>query len=955
MCKKPERAESVNRNVSLSLYYQNVRGLNTKVENFYVQVTKCEYDIVCLTETWLSEKVQNSELFCNNYEIFRDDRQNAKGGGVAIAIRRPLRSTMIDLDKYVSELVPEINIVSCKVYIGNIPIILVLVYIPPSCSVSNYQDVFESIESCDIVYSKNLVVLGDFNLVNFDNSRCSNDQKCNLAYNFMDMFSLQQHNFIENLNQRCLDLVFTNFDCTVERAESPMVAEDVYHPALEVCLAPPHVKQVKFSVNANNGYTNYNFKKANFNNLYIEMLEADWAGLDEHSDVNVLCDNFYSILNTIFDRSVPRNTNNKKSKFPVWYSQDIIKKLKYKYNLRKKWKRSGNIVHLTKFRAVRSQTDTMIKEAYTQYIQKIQRSIGSDPGAFWRYIHQKQNNCAIPAEMSFQGRLVTSPDGIVESFGEYFKSVYESGWGDIDADILNVNRMGNIEVTLPVFTEDDIIKAVKKLKPKMSCGPDNIPSFIVKDTISVLARPLCKIFNLSLKRGVYPECWKVSKICPIYKKESKNEISNYRPVSLICSFSKVFEILLHDYVIFKIDYMISSHQHGFLRGRSTTTNLACFTQYTSKVVDDGGQVDLVLTDFSKAFDKINHTIILEKLKIFGLTDNFLSFFASYLRGRSQYVQYNGYKSRPFEATSGVPQGSNLGPLLFLIFINDISEVIDVEHEIFADDLKLYWSISGSEDCLRLQDSVDAVQRWCAKNKLLLNTGKCSVMTITKKLSPTLHEYSMEQDVLSRVDSVRDLGVLLDSKLSFSNHIEKMVSEATRMLGFILRNCKSFNNIDALKTLYFSLVRSKLEYGSLIWSPVYAKYNLMVEQVQRKFLKFLSFKEDNSYPERGINNELLLQRFNFDSLQKRRDMQAVILLFKIINGNTKCPSLLEQFNFLVPRISTRSSTCFYLPAGRTNTMLMSPMHKMCSKYNKIAEHCDLDMSFKLFVRTALTYV
>ena len=364
---------------------------------------------------------------------------------------------------------------------------------------------------------------------------------------------------------------------------------------------------------------------------------------------------------------------------------------------------------------------------------------------------------------------------------------------------------------------------------------------------------------------------------------------------------------------------------------------------------------MVLTDFSKAFDKISHTIILEKLKIFGLTDNFLSVFTSYLTGRSQYVQYNGYKSMPFVATSGVPQGSNLGPLLFLIFINDISEVIDVKHKIFADDLKLYMSIRSPEDCYRLQDSVDAMQRWCVKNKLLLNPGKCSVMTLTKKLSPTLHEYSIEQDVLSRVDSVCDLGILLDSKLSFSNHIEKMVSEATRMLGFILRNCKSFNNTDALKTLYFSLVRSKLEYASLIWSPVYAKYSLMVEQVQRKFLKYLSFKEDNVYPERGINNELLLQRFNIESLQKRRDMQAVILLFKIINGTTTCPSLLEQFNFLIPRISARASTCFYLPAARTNTMLMSPVHKMCSKYNRIASHCDLDMSFGLFVRTALTYV
>lgn len=318
-------------------------------------------------------------------------------------------------------------------------------------------------------------------------------------------------------------------------------------------------------------------------------------------------------------------------------------------------------------------------------------------------------------------------------------------------------------INLPNITENDIILISNKLKPKMSSGPDGIPTFFIKDCINVLAKPLCKIFNLSLKLCLYPTRWKLAKICPILKKGNKSDISNYRPVSLICGFSKLFEMLIYDYICPKIESRLSIEQHGFMRGQSTTTNLACFTQYTAQVLDNRGQVDVVFTDFSKAFDKISHSIILQKMHLFDFSKGLINFFKSYLNDRKQFVQYNGYRSIQFSAISGVPQGSNLGPMLFLIFINDITSVIDVKCQLFADDLKVYNTINSAEDCVKLQNNLVNIQSWCDVNDLSLNISKCSALSFTRKLNPIHYNYQINDITLNRPETVKDIDIPSSTK------------------------------------------------------------------------------------------------------------------------------------------------------------------------------------------------
>lgn len=456
----------------------------------------------------------------------------------------------------------------------------------------------------------------------------------------------------------------------------------------------------------------------------------------------------------------------------------------------------------------------------------------------------------------------------------------------------------------------------------------------------IFSAPLCALFNLILSTATFPEQWKLSRICPILKDGNPSDIKNYRPIAILSNFAKVFEMTVYTILFSKVRNFISPNQHGFVTSRSTLTNLAEFTQFVSSNIDNRGQVDVVYTDFSKAFDKVNHGLLIYKLDHLGFSNSLLRLFRSYLSQRKLYVSYNGFKSNTFIATSGVPQGSNLGPLLFILFINDLSLSLRSNHLFFADDLKLFLNIHSISDCLNLQLSIDLVEEWCSKNQLPINVDKCKICSFTHKTQPILFNYNLNATALKRCNSVKDLGVIMDDKFSFSNHINQMVNTAYKTLGFVIRNSSNFNDVAALKCLYYSLVRSKLEYCSIIWYPFYRTHIDLVESVQRRFLKFLSYRADGYYPPRGYNHSFLLQRFNFDSLHTRRVLASLSLLFKLFHNRIDSASMLNMFDLRVPRLGSRDHCMFYCHNVRTNLGKKSPVYVMSINFNQISSLCDL---------------
>lgn len=364
------------------------------------------------------------------------------------------------------------------------------------------------------------------------------------------------------------------------------------------------------------------------------------------------------------------------------------------------------------------------------------------------------------------------------------------------------------------------------------------------------------------------------------------------------------------------------------------------TQFIAGALDDASQVDVIYTDLSRAFDRIDHNILIDRLRLFGLSESLISLFASYLDSRKQFVEIRGFKSAVYDAPSGVPQGSILGPLLFDMFIDPISKILNTFFLIYADDIKIFSRISCVTDCENIQRDLDSLEMWCSTNGLSLNASKCYVMSYTRKKNPVLFNYIIQDCYLTRPDTVRDLGVVFDSSLSFRNHYESISNTAYKCLGFIIRNSCNYSSSNTLMLLYQALVRSRLEYASVVWAPTYSIHKSTLESIQRKFLKFLSFFLDGVYPHIGYPQDDLLKRFSLSSLESRRQCNLLLFLYKLISYTFDCPDILGELNFYVPRLESRNPNSFYQAAARTRLLESSPVHHMCEVYSVMRDSLDV---------------
>lgn len=362
-----------------------------------------------------------------------------------------------------------------------------------------------------------------------------------------------------------------------------------------------------------------------------------------------------------------------------------------------------------------------------------------------------------------------------------------------------------------------------------------------------------------------------------------------------------------------------------------------FVTSVSQSMANGGQVDVLYTDFSKAFDRIIHHRLLKKLVPFGFGKSLIQWFDSYLVNRSQVVVIGGGRSRPIMPMSGVPQGSILGPFLFILYVNDLLSVLSNTFA-FADDLKLLRKIISEEDCLLFQMEADRLQEWCVTNKLGLNVKKCAVMSITHKAEKNRinYQYRIGSTTVPRVESKRDLGVIIDSKLSFIEHISIITRKAYQMLGFIFRCGKFFKKPESMISLYNSLVRSRLEYCSAVWNPIYDKHNDIIERVQRRFTRMYFFKfrlQRLEYPDR-------LKHLKINSLKSRRLVNDEIILYKIIHHriDTKLNQSLTYYTH--GRQTRRDKPVFYTTNYSSNIVQNEPIHRMQDRHDEYFFRTDI---------------
>lgn len=951
---------------TLNILYQNVRGLRTKTIEFYRNLLKNNFDIILITETWLISGILDGEVSDSRYDVFRLDRNYAvtkttRGGGVMVLARRELGAFLLGN----SSVTPPTDMIWVTVPAksfnpsvgGNLHIALVYIS-PDNNSLPQYVD--NVIESVSYVFNShkndNFLIVGDFNMPNIQWSPhlgplhmrrgpIETQLAGQLLLGEFNLLGFEQSNYSRNSFGNTLDLIFSNFSASVDTSQTSLVKEDTAHPTL--LIDSTNISLVPFEECSS---TKYNFRICKYDKITDYLNKIDWKAVFKSCDsVNCAVNCFNNELQTCIDLFVPKRKIKKGNNFPIWYNKTLNNIIRDKLKAHSKWKLFKNYLDYKEFSMLRSRAKKLEGELYYSFITHIQEDIKICPKKMWTYVKLMRGKSNYPKSLSLGSVVYDNGPDICNGFNNFFESVFVKpstsyNLSELDLPVCSeTNVIGKV-----IVCEKQLIKLLKSTDINKSAGTDNIPPIFIHKCAVSLVEPLKIIYNRSLSEGIFPSKWKEANVIPIHKKSTKSKIENYRPISILNTFSKIFEKIVYDQIYSTIVNGVSHTQHGFLRRRSTITNLAEFTQYVLENMEGGGQVDVVYTDFEKAFDRVDHIILLAKLDRLGIHGDLLRWVKSYLTNRAQAVVIGGFRSDFVDVPSGIPQGSHLGPLLYNAYIFDIYKCFTSSfHLLYADDKKIFCKINSVHDCANLQNTLNILSNYYAANKITVNVPKCQQISFTRKPKPFTFTYKLNNLPIEKVSAVRDLGVILDSKLTMAEHVDFITDKAYKNLGFVIRTCKPFSDLTCIKTVYCAYVRSVLEYASSVWAPNYIIYNHKIERIQKKFIKHLNYRKREFY---DYNDGCTC--YKLMPLEDRRTLLDNMLLYNILNNHLDSPTLLASISFSVPTTRTRHTRLFSLPHRSTKYAMNAPINRICSHYNKRFSGVDVFNTCKKSFRKAI---
>jgi hypothetical protein len=712
-----------------------------------------------------------------------------------------------------------------------------------------------------------LLIVGDFNAPEVDwslESAPSNSFGESLLKLIRDN-SLIQHvdeatRWRANQKANILDLILTKYINAINNLEylAPAGRSDhcVVKFNLDIGNTRAPIKHRRF------------FRKMNVNKLVEEAIDVEWFCSAE-TDIDLTWKAILSPLIRLTDKHAPLRKIGRGGK-PPWWTAKVTKAIKFK---NKAWKHycssQGHKRYLEYQKANRNALQVQLGSR-SQYKQKLACNAKSNPKAYHNYVQSKSALRGFVGNLrDTEGKQVNSNQGKADLLLQFFESVHVKDTGKATPNLASPmsSPMNNI-----LFSEDAVRTQLIKLNTTKSAGPDDIHPAVLKPLADILALPLANLFTLSLQNSQLPSDWKLAAVTPIHKGGSKESTGNFCPVSLTSVVLKTMERIIRDHIAAHLIHnnLISAQQHGFMRNRSCLTNLLCFLDEITMHLDKGDNVEVCYLDFRKAFDSVNHRLLIAKLAKFHLSLNVVRWIEEFLNHRSFYVVVEGSKSCLGYATSGVPQGSVLGPLLFLMFINDLTLSLECPTYLFADDIKLV----GSPPEDTLQRDLLKVYQWTIDWELPLNLSKCQRLISPKLVAPPLTLGPQDSLVeIPRVTEVRDLGIQITSDYKPTVQCQLAAKKARRALYMLMRTMAS-RDPSVLLPLYKTHVRPHLEYCVQAWAPMLKKDKLVLERVQKAFTRMFPPLVALNYTER-------LEKLNLFSLCRRRLRGDLIETFKFL--------------------------------------------------------------------------
>ena len=848
-----------------------------------------------MNETWLKKSVKDHEVIEDVvYKIFRTDRavlshpgdtRNPKkfkenGGGVLIAIRSDLNAT----SKRVS-LRRGAEITAIEVNLNNSKFVFCTCYRVGTLGSDNHASISNSIRSFyKFKKPKKIFIVGDFNLSTItwpvENSSSNNTEKL-FSDTFNELGLTQCISRPTHSKGRTLDLLLTSHSQLIDNLKihdhNSIVKSDHFPVTFEVKTKVKHIKGAKRKC--------YNFKRANWEALNSDLCRVNWNAMLDSAEPDIAWSRFKTTLFHYVDKHIPTITIKNEYR-PPWFDSELQEACKVKERAHEKFKRTNSMLDEINFknarREFRSLTDAKLRDNMYN---------SDDPALitkkFWSHYKFSSKSQRIPERMYRNDCFRSTAIDKSNLFNNYFCDQFsDSSNYNIHIDYSNDS---DFDISL---CHRKVRKLLSSINANKANGPDAIHGKILRFCAVSLAYPLSLLFNISYNSGSIPREWKLANVVPIHKKGSKENIENYRPISLTCLVMKTFERILKDKILEHTSHLLDERQHGFLSKKSCTTNMVNFCDSLALSLNDCIRTDVVYFDFSKAFDSVNHDILLYKLKhMFNIDGRLLKFLANYLSDREQQVVIGNAISSRKPVLSGVPQGSILGPILFVLFINDLPAGLSygTELALYADDTKIWRKIVSEKDHEALQNDINYLYNWSINNKMNFHPQKCKVVSVAHRLPPLLgilpniqFIYNLGENSLDYADSEKDLGVDINPKLNFNEQCERLFSKANQQFGFTKRTCHFVKDSRRRRALYLSLIRSQFEHCSPVWRPNHITMMDKLEGLQKQCIKWILSEDFFEYGSYDVYLQKCRQ-VRILPLKKRLDYNDLVLLYKVIHN------------------------------------------------------------------------
>lgn len=862
------------------ILHHNIRGINKNFDEFTVLINELNFrlDIIILTETHLR---QNVPFNLPGYTTYYFNALHSNSDGILILINT---ASIKNANVEPEELLPSANAARITFSIDNESFSVIAVYRSPSTNVNSYiKELTYLITTLPAVTHQ--IYIGDININILKEDEKTNSDYLNMLVS-QGYISLINNPTRENtISSSCIDHIFLK-TCK-KYTILPGILKTAITDHYPILLGWNSTKR---SINSKQHKLETE-GKINIDKFIAKLEEEDWHSTLSETDVDAAYESFTSVFQKHIDDSTekqPKRNNSKFKKLKPWITTGLIASIRkrdllyHQINKLKK-RRNHDPIELKnlkeKHKMYRNLLNKLIyKTKLSYYKNKINSSSGC-PKKLWATINEiterKNTPSSTVCEISINGtvhKTIDDPKKTADAFVNYFTNVGKNLANDIKINNrhnLNTNQSDKTfnnsmrdSMFLSPVSAPEIMKEITNLKDNAACGYDGFQIKIIKIAKLYIANPLEHIFNLCFSSGVYPQNLKTAIIIPIHKAKVKTEMGNYRPVSVLSHFAKLLERCIKKrlMVFLTENNIVSKNQFGFCPHKSTDDAIYQLTSQVYKSLDEKQKVLAIFLDLAKAFDTVDHTFLIQKLELLGIRGLPLTLFKSYLSERLQMVKIDNIYSSQKCIEYGVPQGTVLGPILFILYINDLCEK-DINGRIvtYADDTVLvYTDVSWSEVYKKANMSLKSVYEWLNDNLLTLNKTKTVYLpfSITTKTLPdpllSIQIHSTDCAVnncqcytLNSCDHTKYLGITIDKHIRWTAHINDIVKKARNLLYIFYRLRHSLTT-DLLLTVYKSLLQSVLQYGIIGWGGAHFSHINRITVIQKCVLKVI-LKKNNLFP------------------------------------------------------------------------------------------------------------